>query len=52
MSEPRIRAPLRRQTLMRPDDLRMEPALARNNSWSLVVPAGAEGHADRYDTRV
>lgn len=40
MSKPRVRAPLRWQTLRRADDVRIEQALARNNSWYLVVPAG------------
>ena len=79
MSDGRAHAPLRWQTVVRADDVRIEQALARNNSWYLVVPAGhvyelryatqsanalitiepsvdaakagAEAHADRYDTR-
>jgi hypothetical protein len=33
------RQPLRWQTIVRPDGVEIEQALARNNSWYLIVPA-------------
>ena len=43
----RAREPLRWTALVRSDGVRIEQALARNNSWYLVVPAG-EAFEARY----
>jgi hypothetical protein len=49
MSEPATpRAPLRWQHLVRPDGVAIEQALARNNSWYLVVPAADGSFELRY----
>jgi hypothetical protein len=42
------REPLRWQHLVRPDGLAIEQALARNNSWYLVVPAADGSFELRY----
>jgi len=43
-----LRAPLRWQHLVRPDGVAIEQALARNNSWYLVVPAADGSFELRY----
>jgi hypothetical protein len=48
MSETTAREPLRWQSLVRADGVAIEQALARNNSWYLIVPTADGSFELRY----